>query len=438
MAATLARRDDLKIALRAVVVKDEEQRDAFDRTFEAFFDVGLGTSTGAVRDAGDGEPISDEELEKLLAAIDAARRAGAASSAPGLSAVAMGGASLDRWLRDAAEAVGVADMRSGMQIGYFTQRVLEAVGADAMRAALPELGARLAEAIPSARAEAIVQALDARLDRLRARARAVVDAELARRNALARDMFRRRLLEEKRFTDLRPDDVRDVERQVRRLAERLRGRLAVRRKRRRRGKLDVRRTLRLAHRTAGIPFRPVTRRRREDRPKLVVLCDVSDSVRFSARFLLILTWAVQEVFRRTRTFAFVSELGETTELFEKHPSSARSTSSMAAPRSASRAAATTARPSASSTRDFGAPSTERPPSSSSGTRRTNYLDPNVPALDRIARRAARVLWLDPEPRASWGFGDSAMDAYLPHVDEALPVSDLRTLRVAVDRLVEPR
>jgi uncharacterized protein with von Willebrand factor type A (vWA) domain len=437
VAATLERRGDLRAALRAVIVKDEAQRDAFDRTFDAFFDVRLGAGV-PLREIEGGVPLGEDELAALLRAIDAAQQASGGASAGGLSAVALGGAALDRALRDAAQAAGVADMQSGMQTGYFTQRVLEAVGIDAMRDALPDVRARLALSLSEERARAIARALEGRIDLLRGQARALVGAELGRRTALAREQFRRRVLEEKRFTDLRPEDVRAVEREVRRLAERLRGRLSVRRKRRRRGKLDVRRTLRAAHRTGGVPFRTVARRRREDRPKLVVLCDISDSVRFSVRFLLMLTWAVQEVFRRTRTFAFVSELGETTELFEKH--SVERATELVYAGAALRVTAGSDYGTALGLFDarFHDAVDKKTTVVIVGDARTNYLDPNTSALERIARRSARLLWLNPEPRSSWGFGDSEMDHYLPHIDEALPVSDLGTLRAAVDRLVKPR
>ena len=51
----------------------------------------------------------------------------------------------------------------------------------------------------------------------------------------------------------------------------------------------------------------------------MLLCDLSDSVRSAARFLLVLVHGVQEVFARTRSFVFVSDLAETTELFATNP-----------------------------------------------------------------------------------------------------------------------
>jgi uncharacterized protein with von Willebrand factor type A (vWA) domain len=49
-----------------------------------------------------------------------------------------------------------------------------------------------------------------------------------------------------------------------------------------------------------------------------------------------------------------------------------------------------------------------------GDGRTNYLDPRTDILRRIAERAGRVIWLNPESRFSWGVGDSEMPRYTPY------------------------
>ena len=46
-----------------------------------------------------------------------------------------------------------------------------------------------------------------------------------------------------------------------------------------------------------------------------------------------------------------------------------------------------------------------------------------------------MLWLNPEPRAAWGWGDSAMPAYEPSCDRVLTVWNLASLRAAVDEIV---
>ncbi|MBW2462636.1 MAG: VWA domain-containing protein [Deltaproteobacteria bacterium] len=433
IAVGLDNRGPAKAAFRAVLVSDPKHVPIFDRAFDAFFRVAPGAGLGIAARAGG--HLEEGELEALLAAITAANRAREGAVTDALVAVASGGAALDRALRDASADAGISTMRGLMQTGYFTQRTLGALRADTMRAALPEIADDLADTLGRERAAVLVALLKGELDGLRPAARALVDAEFARRNAHLREAFRRRMLAEKRFTALGPNEVEAVEREVRRLGERLRGRMSVRRKRRRRGRLDVRRTLSAAYGTGGVPFRPVFVRKPNDRPRLTVICDISDSVRFAARFLLMLTWALQDVFTRTRTFAFVSDLGETTALFEQHP--------------AERALELVyggAAVSVASGSDYGQALgvftsryadaiDQRTTVVIVGDGRTNYLDPNAKAFRQMATRAARVLWLNPEPRPSWGFGDSAMDRYLPHVDEALSVQNLETLRVAVDRIL---
>ena len=46
-----------------------------------------------------------------------------------------------------------------------------------------------------------------------------------------------------------------------------------------------------------------------------------------------------------------------------------------------------------------------------GDARSNNLDPRADILRRIAERSKRVVWLNPEGRMAWGFGDSEMPRY---------------------------
>ncbi|TMA16655.1 MAG: VWA domain-containing protein, partial [Deltaproteobacteria bacterium] len=104
---------------------------------------------------------------------------------------------------------------------------------------------------------------------------------------------------------------------VRRLAERLKARLSRRRKARRKGALSVRRTLRKNLSTGGFPAKLVFRSRRAERPEVLVLCDVSDSVRNVSRLMLQFVYTLQELYARVRSFVFVSDVGEVTHLFKK-------------------------------------------------------------------------------------------------------------------------
>ena len=50
----------------------------------------------------------------------------------------------------------------------------------------------------------------------------------------------------------------------------------------------------------------------------MVLCDVSDSVRNVSRFMLQFVYSLQDLYSKVRSFIFVAEIGEVTQLFEEH------------------------------------------------------------------------------------------------------------------------
>jgi uncharacterized protein with von Willebrand factor type A (vWA) domain len=433
MAIGLARRDDLKSALRAVMVKDLEQRGIFDRAFDAFF-AADGRAQGNLHDRLRSRGFSDAELGALDDLLDALGAQSAQGGGTGLAVIVAGGGALEQLLAVAGRGAQLERIQSAMQVGFYTMRVLDGLGVPRAQTELGALRERLRDAL-GARGDALADAIAAELERARQLAREYVQGELARRTTTQLDDLRQARLEERSFAVLDRTEVARVMVEVERLAERLKGRLAVRRRRERRGQLDLRRTIRASFRTGALPFRPVFRRRRRDRPKLVLLCDVSDSVRTAARFLLVFVHAVQEVFARTRSFVFVSDLGETTELFATHE-----------PERAVALAYGGSVISVASNSNYGAAFAQflaryrdaldaRTTVVVLGDGRNNYNDPNTPALREIRRRAGRVLWLNPEPPGAWGFGDSAMKLYEPLCDEAHPVHDLASLRVAVDRLV---
>src|SRR5439155_924386 len=61
------------------------------------------------------------------------------------------------------------------------------------------------------------------------------------------------------------------------------------------------------------------KRRHREKPKLITICDVSDSVRNASRFMLQLVWSLQECFSRVRSYVFVSEIAEVTQAFNTYP-----------------------------------------------------------------------------------------------------------------------
>ncbi len=115
------------------------------------------------------------------------------------------------------------------------------------------------------------------------------------------------------FSTFSADQLAEVFRLTVQIAKRLARRISRRRRPvRRKGRVDLRRTLR-ANLTRGdiIDLRFRARRRRKVR--LVLLCDVSGSMDLYSRFLLQFLFALQSVFGRVETFTFSTRLTRVTE-----------------------------------------------------------------------------------------------------------------------------
>jgi hypothetical protein len=69
-----------------------------------------------------------------------------------------------------------------------------------------------------------------------------------------------------------------------------------------------------------------------------------------------------------------------------------------------------------------------------GDARNNYHASEAAILKDLQRRAHRVLWLNPEPRAYWGSGDSIIAEYAPFCDGVFECRNLRQLQAFVDEL----
>ncbi|MDN5931789.1 MAG: VWA domain-containing protein, partial [Pseudonocardia sp.] len=236
--------------------------------------------------------------------------------------------------------------------------------------------------------------------------------------------------EQVEFLSAYAEQLTALRRTVHPLARRLASRLAVRRKHAKRGTLDMRRTLRRSMSTGGVPMRPAYRTRRPGRPELVVLCDVSGSVAGFSHFTLLLVQALREQFSKVRVFAFVERADEVTHLFS--PGAELSGVMQRVLREAELVAFDGHSDYGSSFGGFAEFWGEAITSKTSllilGDARTNYRDPNLRVLKRLAGQARHAHWLNPEPRRQWGSGDSAALRYA----EVLPMHECRTAAQLAD------
>ena len=433
-AVGLEEREAVREAVACIVVHDRKVRARFDAAFDAFFTRERAPGTLWERLAAQG--FSAEEVAHLEALMNALAKAGA-DGVDRLGALLGRGPELDRLLQLAGVVRTLEQMHSQLQAGFYTHRVLDQLGVPRTYHALGAIRAQLVDALGE-RGERLADALRAELDHASSDVRAHVQTAFERRRAELALERQGANLETKDFTALGDAEIDEVRRAVRAFAHRLRGGERVRARRARRGRIDPHRTLRRALRTGGVPFSPARRDRRRDKARLLLLCDVSDSVRAVARFALELTYAAQELFDRTRTFVFVSELGETTELFAREPVSVALGVAYGGGVVSIADNSNYGRVLRAFDERFLRDVDRRTTVVILGDGRTNYHEDAAEVLDRIRERARALLWLCPESPSEWATGDSAMSRYAPRCTQVLEVRSVRDLENAARAILLAR
>ncbi|GGK63838.1 vWA domain-containing protein [Nocardia camponoti] len=203
-----------------------------------------------------------------------------------------------------------------------------------------------------------------------------------------------------------------------RLARVLASRLAVRRKRARRGEIDLRKTLRGSMSTGGVPIDLINRKPRIGRPELVLLCDISGSVAGFSNFTLLLVSALREQFSRVRIFAFVDAADEVTDYFSPATGLDDVMVTIFAESNVLSADGHSDYGNALRTfaDNYGDAVTSRSSLLVLGDGRTNYRDPRADVLRGLVETARHAHWLNPEPRKLWATGDSATEAYEAEIE----------------------
>lgn len=424
----------VRAALGSTLVKSGRHRDAFDTAFEVYFGLrppAPGSEEAATREAADG------------ALVPIAGEAGSGAGAAGLGeALLRGVLSGDRNLlaalaRRAVRLLGGIEPGRPLGGAYYLYRVLRALDFAGLRHRLRDaaggepdrLRRRLAEEDLEDRLEEFRRMLEAEIRRLLVAERGAP--------AVARAL-RRPLVEDADLTAATAAELAEIERALQPLARRL----AVRLTRRRRGgsgRLDVRRTMRAALSSGGVPADPRFRRPHRSKPEIVLLCDVSGSVATFARFTLQMVYALAAQFARVQSFAFVDALDEVTGYFGPGSDFAAGVRRMG-----HEARVVHSDGHSDYGRVFGRFAADhlgrlgpRTTVIITGDARTNYRDPNPAALDLIGRSSRALFWLNPERRGAWDSGDSAFDVYRPVCDGAFEVRTLRQLAAFVEQVALP-
>jgi uncharacterized protein len=400
-AIDLLDREALRAAFAACVLKRPAHRTTFDVLFDLWFPAVTGDPT-----AYDDEPGAPSE-EQGPVDPEAYREA--------LKQLLLDGdeEAMRRFARQVVQGLGRADTAPGRQ-SWFSYRVLRQLSPETLMASLLE--ALLKGQDRGGLAEKVArQTIQERIKQFQE----MVEAEVRRRLAEDRGAEQisktavQPLAEQVDFLRASRNDMAELRRQVFPLARRLATRLTARRRLGKTGKLDFRRTVRASLGTGGVPLVTHHKPHKPHKPELVVLCDVSGSVAGFAHFTLMLAYALREQFTKVRAFAFIDTCDEVTRFFTPGGDVADALQRMSS--EAKLVWFDGHSDYGNSIERFAEqfPDAVGPRTSLLilGDARNNYRATGAQTLKQLVARARHAYWLNPEPSAYWGSGDSATGAY---------------------------
>jgi uncharacterized protein len=420
----IVNKDVFRSSLRATLVKESDDFAAFEELFPLYFGSGGPPLQNALED------LSEDEQQMLQAALSAL--GGRMQNL--LDWLSSGNGPSKEELEELAKRSGVEWANNPQDGQWVTRRMLQQMGFTHLEEQMRQLYEKLQEMGMSQEAiEKLMGVVEANREALAEQAAQQVGRQIAEQRANHPDDLHGSDLMHKPLQSLTEEDANQLRKEVQRLVTQLRSRAALRRKRGNKGKFDAKSTIRTNLRYGGVPLE-LKFKKKKLKPSLVLICDVSTSMRPVAEFMLRLTYELQDQVARARSFAFNSDMNEISVTL-----------------SGSRAAnavtkvlydippgyyATNLGNSLNSFFKHWLDSVDgRTTVVILGDGRNNYNAPRIDLMKELQRRAKRLVWLNPETQRQWGSGDSDMLEYYPVCDTVSVVRNLAQLATAVDRLL---
>lgn len=394
----LSHRSELHAALRSTMVKQARHYPTFELAFDRYFPARM------VGDSGDRQRFVTTATDDLVRELAAGGDLGAMAAALVDEYGGMDG-----------------DVRSEK---HHVQRVF--LGADI---------ARLMSRVRIADPDVSPAMIRARVDELKRLIAADVRAQIDSRFDMSDLVDIGDELHDVEFLEATRAELDQMREAIRPIARKLAARLA-RRRQHRIGRVNMRRTVRRSLASGGVPLDVIHDRPRAHRPELFVLCDISGSVADFSLFTLTLMSALSAEIARTRSFVFVDDVDEVTELLASTSHGIepwqllRNTNAIGNDGHSDYGAVLERFWRSTGDRELHRTSTVIV----TGDARTNHKGIGDEWLGRVAERARRVYWLNPEPRADWDTYDSEMSVYAAHCAATFEVRTLRQLVGAVEQL----
>jgi uncharacterized protein with von Willebrand factor type A (vWA) domain len=416
-------RELLKDTLGLILAKTPEEKGLYDEAFELYFKRDEFAASEA-----DSEDHAPGEMPNRGPQPGGDGMGGSGGQSLGRLLESDDRAVLAAEMEKAAREAGVENIRFFTQKNLYARRILDRMG---LRPLERDMEAMRQTGTPENLSRA--QVLEGKVDQLRDAVRDFVERSLLLYARGETEKFREELLKSTRLSNIERRDMERMRVLVRQMAKKLAARYAKTRRRRLRGQLDARRTLRRNMGWGGIPFITVWKQKRIEKPRVMVLCDVSGSVAAMSGFLLMFLYALNEALSDIRSFAFAGSLIEVSDILEKEP----------VEQAISKIMQTIGYGSSNygnSFADFEDGWMQFVNNKTTviilGDGRGNRTDPRTEVIGRMSQRCKRIIWLNPEYRSAWGTGDSDMYRYAPFCNLVTVCNTLRHLERIITDILE--
>lgn len=412
-------------SLRATLIKDAAGIPVFEELFPLFFgDVGTPTLSNLSDD------LTPQEAKMLAEALRHFTE-----QIRNMLQRLMNGEPLSKdELERLSRFTGLSQANNLRYRDWMAQRMEKAMRLREVREALQELVELLNQmGMDKKRAQELQQRMQANLSSLQDQIRRYAGERIAENMSQQPPEDGLDGLMNRPFSSLSERDMERLRKEVQRIAAALRTRIALRQKRSKNGQLDAKATIRANLKHGNVPIE-IKHREHSLKPRLVVLCDISTSMRFCSELMLSLLYALQDQISKTYAFAFIDHLEYISPDFEAND--ARTAVRQVLSRMPSGYYNTDLGYSLENfTQQYLDTIDSRTIFLVVGDGRNNYNDPRLDLFRKLTRRCRRTIWLNPEMPPLWGTGDSDMLRYAPDCDTILNASNLSELSAAVDKLL---
>ncbi len=418
-------REAFRISLRSTLVKEVSDIPTFEELFPLFFE------TGEVPPLMDlSKDLSEEETEMLAEAL----RNFTEELRKMLEKLIRGEQLSEDELDKLSKLVGMDRADDLRYRDWMARRMEQALQNDKIKQAIQELAEMLEQlGMNKDRVDQMRQILQANQRSLEEQISQFTGQQIADNMSQKPQDDSTEGLINQPFGSLSEKDMEVLRKEVKRLANMLRTRMALRQKRAKSGQLDAKATIRANLKHGNVPI-SIKRRDHTLKPKVIAVCDISTSMRPASELMLNLLHAVQDQISKTHAFAFIDDLEyispdldskEAHEavkgVMERMPSGYYNTDLGCSLETF--------------VKDFLDLMDSRTIFIIVGDGRNNYNDPRQDLFSMLSRRSRRTIWLNPEAPSLWGTGDSDMLKYASHCTSIYQVSNLAELTAAVDRML---